>query len=45
MMGCIRETVTETLHELTAEGVVKKAGLRKPLWLHQERLREALERV
>ncbi|MFS0553417.1 Crp/Fnr family transcriptional regulator [Brevibacillus sp. 179-C9.3 HS] len=45
MMGCIRETVTEMLHELTAEGIVKKTGLRKPLWLHQERLREALGRV
>ncbi|UIO41518.1 Crp/Fnr family transcriptional regulator [Brevibacillus brevis] len=43
MMGCIRETVTETLHELTVEGIVKKAGLRKPLWVQRERLREALD--
>ncbi|MFC8687357.1 Crp/Fnr family transcriptional regulator [Brevibacillus porteri] len=42
MMGCIRETVTETLHELTVEGMVKKAGLRKPLWVHRERLKEAI---
>lgn len=45
MMGCIRETVTETIHELTVEGIVKKTGQRKPLWVHQDRLRAALENM
>lgn len=42
MMGSIRETVTELLTELAAEGIVTKTVLRKPLQVQPERLRAAL---
>lgn len=42
MMGSIRETVTETLNLLAAEGILKKNGGRKPLWINPDRLKRAL---
>lgn len=42
MTGNIRETVTETLNQLMAEGILKKNGSRKALWIHTERLKKAL---
>ncbi|MCE5173531.1 helix-turn-helix domain-containing protein [Paenibacillus profundus] len=41
--GSIRETVTELLSDFAAEGIVNKEGLRKSLWVHTERLKEALD--
>ncbi|MGG4495914.1 Crp/Fnr family transcriptional regulator [Brevibacillus reuszeri] len=41
IMGSIRETVTEQLTELAAEGIVSKEGQRKPLRVHPERLKMA----
>ncbi len=43
MMGSIRETVSEQLTQLAAEGIVSKEGLRKPLRVHPERLKMAWE--
>lgn len=43
MMGSIRETVSEQLTQLSAEGIVSKEGLRKPLRVHPERLKMAWE--
>ncbi|WP_079912149.1 Crp/Fnr family transcriptional regulator [Paenibacillus sp. 32352] len=42
MMGSIRETVTQLLNELAMEGIVRKAGPRKPLQIQPERLKSAL---
>ncbi|WP_326102042.1 Crp/Fnr family transcriptional regulator [Paenibacillus apiarius] len=39
--GSIRETVTELLSDFAGEGIVNKEGLRKSLWVHTERLKEA----
>ncbi|WP_240463675.1 helix-turn-helix domain-containing protein [Paenibacillus apiarius] len=41
--GSIRETVTELLSTFAAEGIMDKEGLRKSLWVHTERLKEALD--
>ncbi|WP_245954740.1 Crp/Fnr family transcriptional regulator [Paenibacillus flagellatus] len=43
MAGSIRETVTDALNALAADGIVSKEGLRKPLRVHRERLRAAME--
>ncbi|BFH17965.1 Crp/Fnr family transcriptional regulator [Paenibacillus melissococcoides] len=42
MAGSIRETVTAMMNELAAEGIVRKEGPRKRLWLHADRLQAAL---
>ncbi|MBE9917398.1 helix-turn-helix domain-containing protein [Paenibacillus donghaensis] len=42
MTGNIRETVTETLNQLMAEGILKRNGSRKTLWIHTEHLKKAL---
>ncbi|WP_420799713.1 Crp/Fnr family transcriptional regulator [Paenibacillus mesophilus] len=44
MTGCIRETVTETLNRLAAEGILIKSGVRQPLWVHIDRLKDELAR-
>ncbi|WP_226530621.1 Crp/Fnr family transcriptional regulator [Metabacillus niabensis] len=43
MMGSIRETVTALLNDLTAEGIVRKVGNRKPIKINFARLKKALE--
>ncbi|MFE5321245.1 Crp/Fnr family transcriptional regulator [Paenibacillus sp. NPDC056579] len=43
MTGSIRETVADLLNGLASEGIVKKAGQRKPLRIHAERLSAALQ--
>ncbi|WP_442950965.1 Crp/Fnr family transcriptional regulator [Paenibacillus sp. GSMTC-2017] len=43
MTGNIRETITETLNVLTAEGILEKSGPRKPLLINTARLKGALE--
>ncbi|MDF2683729.1 MAG: putative transcriptional regulator [Brevibacillus sp.] len=45
MTGSIRETVTETLNQLTTEGILKKNGMRKPLWVHVDRLQAGLQEL
>lgn len=42
MTGSIRETVTAMMNELAAEGIVRKEGPRKRLWIHADRLKAAL---
>ncbi|MCM3341183.1 hypothetical protein M3650_21745 [Paenibacillus sp. MER TA 81-3] len=42
-LASIRKTVTELLSDFAAEGIVNKEGLRKSLWVHTERLKEALD--
>jgi CRP-like cAMP-binding protein len=42
MTGSIRETVTEMISRFSAEGIVAKTGHRKPIWIHKDRLRNAL---
>ncbi|WP_334072454.1 Crp/Fnr family transcriptional regulator [Paenibacillus sp. A14] len=42
MMGSTRETVTEAMNRLAAEGIVKRAGQRKPLWIRADRVRAFL---
>jgi len=42
MTGSIRETVTEALNLLAAEGILKKNRGRKPLWINSDRLKRAL---
>jgi CRP/FNR family transcriptional regulator len=43
MIGSIRETVTSLLNDLTEEGIVRKAGNRKPIKIHFALLKRALE--
>ncbi|WP_134684987.1 Crp/Fnr family transcriptional regulator [Brevibacillus migulae] len=43
MTGSIRETVTEMMNRFAAEGILKKTGYRKPIWIQKERLKTALE--
>jgi len=42
MMGSSRETVTEAMNRLAAEGLVKRAGQRKPLWIRADRFKDLL---
>lgn len=43
MAGSIRETVTELLSQFAAEGIIRKTGYRKPMWIQTERLLESLK--
>jgi CRP-like cAMP-binding protein len=44
MAGSIRETVTEMLSQFAAEGIIRKTGYRKPMWIQTERLLESLKK-
>lgn len=43
MAGSIRETVSSLLSQLEAEGILRREGSRKPLWIHRGRLQIALK--